>query len=66
MLEPELLPPKITKLFLEHKHNLMFMMLSEILVLTLMCVYVLVVLRRGSIERFLWDCTFTLHELHSR
>lgn len=64
MLEPELLPPKITKLFLEHKHNSVFMILSEILVLTLVCVYVLVVLQRGSIERFLWGCTFTFHELH--
>lgn len=64
MLESELLPPKITKLFLEHKHNSIFMMLSEILVLTLVCLCVLVVLQRGSIKRLLWDFTFTLCELH--
>lgn len=49
----QLLPPKITQLFLEHKHNSVLMMLSEILVLTLVCVYVLVVLQRGSMKRVL-------------
>lgn len=58
MLEPELLPPKITKLFLEHKHNSMFIMLCEILILTLVCVYVLLVFQRGSTKRFLWDFIF--------